>query len=205
MIKTILWDFDGVILDSMKIKGDGFIELFQNYDLKALKMLEQYHYANGGVSRFDKIKYFYNQILNKDISEDKIFKLADTFAGIIKKKIFNKINLIAESLLFIEKNFKNYSFHIVSSADHDELNSLCKYFQIDKYFISINGSPIKKDVLVQKVIRSFEYNTDEVILIGDSINDYTAAKKNKIIFYGYNNTELNKLGNYIEKFEDFKL
>ena len=32
MIKNILFDFDGVILDSMKIKGDGFVELFQDYE-----------------------------------------------------------------------------------------------------------------------------------------------------------------------------
>ena len=60
MIKTIFWDFDGVIIDSMKIKGDGFIELFENYNLKQVRLLERYHYANGGISRFDKIKYFYN-------------------------------------------------------------------------------------------------------------------------------------------------
>ncbi len=51
MIKNILWDFDGVILNSMKIKGDGFIELFKEYDEMYLNKLEQYHYDNGGVSR----------------------------------------------------------------------------------------------------------------------------------------------------------
>ena len=32
MIKTVLWDFDGVILDSMKIKGEGFVSLFKEFD-----------------------------------------------------------------------------------------------------------------------------------------------------------------------------
>ena len=54
MIKTILWDFDGVILDSMKIKGNGFIELFKDCNVNDVKILEQYHYNNGGVSRFEK-------------------------------------------------------------------------------------------------------------------------------------------------------
>ena len=31
MVNTIFWDFDGVILNSLKIKGDGFVELFQKY------------------------------------------------------------------------------------------------------------------------------------------------------------------------------
>ena len=45
----------------------------------------------------------------------------------------------------------------------------------------------------------------EAVLIGDAMTDYYAAKKNKIKFYGYNNEELKKFGNYIEKFESIKL
>lgn len=205
MIKTILWDFDGVILDSIRIKGDGFMELFQNHDIEDVQILEQYHYANGGVSRFEKIKYFYNQILNKDISENEIIRLAGVFSNIIEKKIFDKTNLIEDSLSFIKKNYLKYNFHIVSGAEHNELNNLCKHFIIDKYFISILGSPITKNTLVKNIISDYEYNNDQVILIGDSKTDYVAAKKNKIIFYGYNNTELKKFGNYIEKFQYMNL
>ena len=205
MIKTIFWDFDGVILDSMKIKGDGLIELFQNHNLADVQILKEYHYANGGVSRFDKIKYFYNEILDQEISEEKVLRLANMFASIMEKKLFDRANLIQESLVFIEKNYIKYNFHIVSGSEHNELNNLCKYFEIDKYFISINGSPIKKDILIQNIIKDFGYNKDEVILIGDSMTDYNAAKKNEIRFYGYNNIELKKYGDYIKKFQNIKL
>ena len=157
MIKTILWDFDGVILDSMKIKGNGFIELFKDFNVNDIKILEQYHYNNGGVSRFEKIRYFYNAILKKQVSENKINSLAGKFSKIIQSKIFNKSNLIQDSLLFIKKNYKKYNFHIISGAEHVELNKLCKYFEIDQYFISINGSPIKKEILVRKIIKNYKY------------------------------------------------
>tara|TARA_E500000178_G_C16880659_1_gene688816 strand:- start:466 stop:1083 length:618 start_codon:yes stop_codon:yes gene_type:complete len=205
VIKTILWDFDGVILDSMQIKGDGFVELFKNYNSKEVQILEKYHFANGGVSRFDKIKYFYNQVLKEEISEEKVIKLANTFSNIIKSKIYDKKKLINDSIKFIEKNSIKYNFHIISGSEHIELIRLCKYLEIDKYFISINGSPTKKEVLVKTVIKDFSYNKNEVILIGDAMTDYDAAKKNDIGFYGYNNTELKKYTNYIVKFKDFKI
>ena len=205
MIKTIFWDFDGVILDSLKIKGDGFVELFKNYNTADVEVLEKYHYANGGISRFDKIKYFYNQILKEDISQDIILRLADVFSSIIERKIFDKINLIQDSSLYIKKNYKRYNFHLVSGAENNELIRLCKYFEIDKYFISINGSPTEKDMLVQSILKKYHYNKDNVGLIGDAMTDYNAAKKNQIVFYGYNNTNLKKFGNYIEKFEGIKL
>jgi len=202
MVENILWDFDGVILNSMKIKGDGFVELFKEYDKEYTNKLEEYHYANGGVSRFEKIKYFFNEILQKNITEDDIRNLANKFAKILEKKLFDKSNLINDSLDFIKSNFTKYNFHIVSGAEHNELNSLCKYFDLEKYFISLNGSPTQKEVLVKNVIEKYNYKNSETILIGDAITDYNAAIKNGIVFFGFNNKELKKYANYIDTFTE---
>ena len=205
MIKNILWDFDGVILDSMEIKCDGFLELFQEYDKNYLAKLEKYHYNNGGVSRFDKIRYFYNDIIKEDITEEKILKLADKFAILIKSKLYNKENLITETVDFIEQNYKKYNFHIVSGAEHKELNNLCDNFELTQYFKSIEGSPTKKDILIKNVIEKFNYEKKETILIGDAMIDYHASVKNDIEFYGYNNINLKRLGNYINNFLELRL
>ena len=204
MIKNIFWDFDGVIFDSMKIKSDGFMELFKEYDKLSLKRMEEYHYLHGGVSRFDKIRYFYNDILGKNINENEILDLADKFATIIEKKLFNRDNLITDSINFIEKNYKKYKFHIVSGAEHNELNQICNSFDLSKYFISIDGSPTKKDILIKNILENYSYNREECILIGDAITDYNASLKNTIGFYGYNNINL-KSFNYIDNFESFKI
>ena len=200
----ILWDFDGVILDSMKIKGDGFRELFEGFSDDTLDKMEKYHYAHGGVSRFDKIKYFYNELLGEKILEDKVLFLADRFAKIIEKNLYNKENLIMDSIEFIQSNYKKYNFHIVSGAEHNELNSLCQHFNLSQYFDSIDGSPTKKDILVKNVIEKYNYSKDEVVLIGDAITDYNASVKNEIGFYGYNNIELKKF-DYIDTFKEFKI
>ena len=205
MIKTILWDFDGVILDSMKIKGEGFLELFQEYDKNYLAKLEKYHYDSGGVSRFDKIRYFYKEVLQEEITEDEVLKLADKFAKIIKSKLYNKENLITETVDFIEQNYKKYNFHIVSGAEHQELNDLCDNFELTQYFNSIEGSPTKKDILVKNVIEKYKYKKVEIILIGDAMTDYNTSVNNSIEFYGYNNIELKKFRNYIDSFEELIL
>lgn len=202
MIKTIFWDFDGVILDSMKIKGDGFVELFKDYDRAYVIEFEKYHYSNGGISRFDKIRYFHDNILKQTIVEKSILELAEKFANIIEKKLYDKSNLISESVQFIKENHHKYNFHIVSGAEHNELNKLCHTFLIASYFKSIDGSPTKKDTLVQRVMRKYNYCETEAVLIGDAMTDYNAAKCNKIGFYGYNN-EVLKVFNYIESFTKF--
>ena len=65
MIENILWDFDGVILDSMKIRDWGFKEIFKSFKKRDIDKLIDYHNLNGGLSRYVKIRYFYEEILKR--------------------------------------------------------------------------------------------------------------------------------------------
>ncbi|MHA7059241.1 HAD family hydrolase [Aquimarina sp. M1] len=200
-IGTILWDFDGVILDSMQVRDWGFKEIFKNYPEDLVKELIIYHRINGGLSRYVKIRYFYEKILRKTITEDKIFDYANQFSILMKKRLVNPDNLITDSVDFIKANFQKYNFHIVSGSDQKELRFLCKELGIDSYFISIHGSPTPKTQLVSKLIEQYHYKKYTICLIGDSMNDYEAANVNRIAFYGYNNIDLKSIGDsYISSF-----
>jgi beta-phosphoglucomutase-like phosphatase (HAD superfamily) len=71
LIKTIFWDFDGVILDSMPIRDFGFVKIFEDFDKELVDKLLEYHTLNGGLSRYVKIRYFYNTLLNVEVSDEK--------------------------------------------------------------------------------------------------------------------------------------
>jgi len=190
VIKNILFDFDGVILDSMPVREYGFRKIFENFNEDLVEKLLNFHNANGGLSRYVKIRYFYEELLGKSISEEDVKKIANDFSVIMKKELINKKYLINQTVEFLDKNYKNYNLHIVSGSDELELRFLCKELDVAKCFKTINGSPIHKNQLVGTVLKDFDYKVYETILIGDSINDYEAAKINNINFYGYNNDEL---------------
>ena len=199
MIKNILWDFDGVIIDSLAIRDYGFREIFKEFDKQSVDKLIQYHNYNGGLSRFHKIKYFFNEILKQNITQDEILQYADKFTQIMRQSLSDKKYLINDTVNFIKNNYKNYNFHIVSGSEHNELNFLCQKLDLSQYFISINGSPTPKNQLIKNLLESYNYNINQTILIGDSINDYEAASVNKIGFYGFNNENLrDKSKIYIE-------
>ncbi len=205
MIKTIFWDFDGVILDSMPIRDYGFKKIFEEFNKELVHKLLEYHTLNGGLSRYVKIRYFYNTLLGLEVSDEKVQELADKFSTIMKSELTNKKYLISETVDFIEENYKNYNFHIVSGSDGKELNYLCNELGLAKYFKTIEGSPTPKNDLVENILSKYNYDPKESILIGDSINDYEAAKINGIAFYGYNNRELKFFDRYIDQFETFNL
>ena len=203
MIKNILFDFDGVILDSMPIRDYGFKKIFEDFDDNLVNKLLEYHNQNGGLSRYVKIKYFYNKLLKQEILEEKITNYADNFSKIMKTELVDKRYLIADTLKFIKENYKKYNLHIVSGSDEKELKYLCKELGIDSFFQSINGSPTHKNKLVEDVLVINKYMESETILVGDSINDYEAAKTNNLNFYGFNNDNLVGVSKkYIENYKE---
>ena len=203
MIKNILFDFDGVIIDSMPTKTEGFRKIFSDFEPEAVQKILDYNNLNGGLSRYVKIRYFFEEILSSSIEENEVLRYADDFSKIVKKELTNKELLIAEVVDFLQRNHKNYRLHIVSGADEKELQYLCKELGVDQYFLSIHGSPTHKNELVKQLLEKHKYDLSETILIGDSINDYEAAEVNKIGFYGYNNPDLKAVtANYLEKIND---
>jgi phosphoglycolate phosphatase-like HAD superfamily hydrolase len=203
--KVLLWDFDGVIIDSNVVRELGFKKIFATFDATLVNELLKFHNKNGGLSRYVKIRYFYEEILKMKITDAEITKLADEFSSVMRNELVKKKYLIEETVKYIESVKSSFTMHIVSGSDQEELRFLCNELDVAKFFLSIHGSPTHKNDLVKNLISSHQYNTDDLVLIGDSINDYEAAKINGIDFIGYNNTELNNYGFYLESFTSIKL
>lgn len=201
--KIILWDFDGVLMDSNAVRELGFKTVLAEFPTEKVDQLIEFHRINGGLSRYVKFRYFYEEICNLEIDDEKINLLANAFSKIMKELLINEKLLITDSMNFVKKmHHQGVKMHIVSGSDHKELNYLCEELQINHFFMSINGSPTKKNKLVKDLLSNFNYENKNVVLIGDSINDYDAAKENNIDFWGYNNLELIELSTYIHSFKD---
>ena len=200
--QTIFWDFDGVIMDSMVIRDMGFVSIFSDYDHKQVEKLLEYHRYNGGLSRYVKIRYFFEKIIGVNCSEEMVYNYASKFSKIMLKLLNNRDLLISDSIEFIKENRKRFNFHIVSGSDQAELKKICQNLELEKYFLSIHGSPIPKKELISNILATSNYSTTNCCLIGDSINDYQAAKENSIKFYAYNNEMLQKEHSYIVSFKE---
>ena len=144
-IKNIFWDFDGVLIDSNDVRTNGFREIFHKHPINLVDELIKYHTKNGGLSRYDKIKYFYEKILRKNISETQVVEYSNSYKSIMLNHLLNKKYLINDSLNFIKKNHSKNMF-LVSASDEKELKIICEYLGLKKYFIEIKGSPTTKKI-----------------------------------------------------------
>lgn len=199
----ILWDFDGVILDSMGVRDLGFEIVLKDYPTEQVNELMKYHRANGGLSRYVKFRYFFEIIRGEQITDERVNDLARLFSEVMLRELPKKEHIIKETLEYIQRQHdKGKEQHIVSGSDQTELRLLCKELNIDRYFSTIQGSPTPKTKLVSSILADHNRPKDEFCLIGDSKNDYDAARANGIDFYGFNNVKLVSLGKrYITRFD----
>jgi len=205
-MKYVLWDFDGVIINSDEIRMKGFVHALRKYKEDDIDKLISYHKANGGLSRYNKFEYFFSKILEVTVEQSHINKLCSDYTEIMLKNLGNKDLLIKDSIDFIEQKRNEKDMILVSASDGIELNKLCKKLKIDHYFSMILGSPKPKDENLRDLVKTKRIDPAMSIYIGDSINDKQAAEENSIKFFGYNNRELLKSSkNYIYTFQEFNL
>ena len=192
-IKIIFWDFDGVIISSLKIREMGFRAVLKNYPKNKIESLIKYHRENSGWSRYVKFEYFFKKIRKERFTKNDILKLAKSYSNSVKSDLIDKSLLIEESMNFIKEKYQKYIMYIVSGSDGKELNEVCKGLEISNYFHSIYGSPEPKKDILKRVLKQFDYEPSNCLMIGDARNDYDAAIENRIPFLGFNSPKVEEL------------
>jgi phosphoglycolate phosphatase-like HAD superfamily hydrolase len=191
--QAVLWDFDGVLMNSNEIRDFGFMEVLKDFPKEQVSQLLDYHRANGGLSRYHKFRYFYEVILGQQITENMVMELASSFSVIMHKKLLDSSLLIRETTSFVERNFEGVPMYIVSGSDQNELRALCEAHQLKNFFKGIFGSPTPKKELVKDILIKNNFSASDCILIGDSVNDFEAAEVNGLFFMAYNNKAIEGL------------
>ena len=135
-LKTFIFDFDGVILDSLSCKTDAFFQMYTPYGKEIALKVKEHHIQNGGMSRFEKFKYWHENYLNKEITDQEIKNLSDEFSKIVSDKVVRS-KQIKGSFEFIRNHSKDYNFFIISGTPDQEIKKITKELKINKYFIEI--------------------------------------------------------------------
>ncbi|MDO9566761.1 MAG: HAD family hydrolase [Candidatus Desulfaltia sp.] len=182
--EAVFFDFDGVILDSVDVKTRAFAKMFREYGPEVEKKVVEYHLNNGGVSRFDKFRYFYEKILNKPVDEEIIKGLSKQFSNLVVDEILASPFMpgAKESLENLKE--KEIPCYIVSATPYEEINLIVEKKDLKEYFKEVHGSPRKKWEICQEIINRKNYNPQNCLFLGDAMSDYEAAQKNGICFLG---------------------
>ena len=180
-IKNIFFDFDGVIAESVSAKTDAFEEMYLPYGKDIASKVVEYHKLHGGVSRYEKFKYFHREFLNEIIDQEKVDELAIQFSNIVLDKVINSEEVLGADY-FIEKFHKKFQFWIITGTPTTEIELIAKKRKLSNYFIGLHGSPKNKMYWTEYLIKKNNLNRDEIIFLGDATTDMDAAHFSKTHF-----------------------
>ena len=105
MKTNIIFDFDGVIINSHRTKTEAFNQIFLNFGKKIGYKSRNFHLKNIGKSRYFKFKYVYKYFLKQNINKKIITELDSKFEKYTSNKI---INMKISSYLLEFLNKKKY-------------------------------------------------------------------------------------------------
>lgn len=174
MIKAIIFDFDGVLIESAEIKTKAFGLLFAEYQDKVPKIVD-YHKKNMGISRYIKFRYIYENILNLSLYPDKETELGERFSQLVFKEVV-KAPFVTGAIDFLKNNIKSYLFFLASGTPEGELLDIIRQREINDFFREVHGSPEDKKDIIEDILLRYSLSKNEVIFIGDAGGDMVVAE-----------------------------
>ncbi|MCR5592005.1 MAG: HAD hydrolase-like protein [Lachnospiraceae bacterium] len=188
MIRAVIFDFDGVILESAVIKTEAFGEVVKDYPKKEAEEFVAYHMTHMGISRHVKFKYFIEEILKEQYTDEKEKKLADDFERIVFDRVMT-CSFVPGAKEFLEKYYDRYDFFIASGTPDEEMNRIVDGRGLRKYFKGVYGTPAKKPEIIDKILQDYGYDRSEAVFVGDAGTDLKAAAATGLEFIGRNTEE----------------
>jgi HAD superfamily hydrolase (TIGR01549 family) len=203
-ITVIIFDFDGVISQSVNIKTEAFEKIYKPYGVEVVKKVKAHHLANGGMSRFEKFKIYHGDYLKIKLKDKQIIELSKEFSKNVVKKIV-KAPYVPGAYEFIRKYFKKYTYFLITATPQNEIENIVKLKGLDKYFVRVLGSPLEKHENINRILNQYKLDKSEVCYIGDSLNDYTASKRCGIKFIGLGLKKMNPFPHKVTIIKSFEI
>lgn len=174
--KLIIFDFDGVIIDSWEL---------------AYKM-NQREWPNITPEE-------YRSMFSGNIFKESAKRPPSLFSKEERDEWFDTVYYPAKLSLpiydgidrVIEKLAKNYTLVINSSSSEESIGKILKKFELDSYFEKVYGFETSTDKAekFRMILEEYEVEPDECLLITDTVGDVLEAKHYSIpslvVIYGY--------------------
>lgn len=171
---SYVFDCDGVILNSNKVKTEAFFKAALPYGEVAAQNLVDYHIQRGGISRYKKFEWFMSEVVSGFSGPD-IDQLLNSYAAEVRQGLLNCD--VAAGLKDLRNKTKDANWFIVSGGDQAELREVFSIRGLaDLFDGGIYGSPDSKDEILARELAANNISANALFL-GDSKYDHIAATR----------------------------
>ena len=181
-IAALILDFDGVILESVGVKTRAFHELF-SFRPDLVGEIVDYHRRNTGVSRFDKFRHIYREILKEPLTDKQFTWLSDRYADLVVDGVLAS-PFVPGAQEFLRKFSTRLPLFIVSASPQEELESIIRRRGLSPFSRKVFGAPTRKEEAIREIFVMTGSAPGETLFVGDALNDLNAAMATGVRFIG---------------------
>ena len=187
MLKAIIFDMDGVLVNSEPLHRKAYFNMFEEFNLNVSNRLYE-SFTGKSTSTIckelceifelsishEKLMFSKRKHFKTIFDNDPEFKMIDGALSLIKNYFYNNLTLI-----------------LASSASMTNINRIFKKFDLDKFFkAKISGADLKESKpnpeIFIKAAKLSGFKKSECIVIEDSTNGVIASKSAGIYCIGFN-------------------
>jgi len=183
-MEAVFFDFDGVILDSVNAKTEAFGALYAEYGDDIRLQVVQYHLDNGGMSRFEKFRYYHEELLGIPMTQPLMDDLCDRFNVLSLSRVMEAPFIAGAQETLRSLKEAGVPAFVASGTPQKELEATVAGRELAPYFVEVHGSPRKKSEIVADVLERHGHAASHCAFIGDAMADYNAARDHAMPFVG---------------------
>lgn len=202
MIKLLIYDLDGTLIDSCRDIANAVNWTLKEIGFKELSLKQISSFVGRGVTNLmtGVLKESLRQEGNSN-EESKMDKLLEQSIKLYRahygKHLLDETKLYP-SVKTVLEHFKNRKQAVITNKPEGFSNEILKGLKIDSYFFRVIGGdqkfpkkPAPEPVL--EIVKSAQVHPDEGVLIGDSAIDVETGRNAKIktiaVTYGFNSLD----------------
>ena len=180
-LRAIVFDFDGVILESADVKTEAFLELYAEHGAELVAKVREHHLANLGISRFKKFAWIAENLFGKQISEAESVSLGERFSALALARVL-AAPMVPGAQEALDKLSDRLLLFVASGTPQGELDMIVQERGLSRYFREVWGTPSEKPAIVRDLLARYSLTADQVLFIGDGMSDHKAAVETGLHF-----------------------
>ena len=173
--RAFVFDFDGVLADSVEIKAEAFGALYLAHGEDVARRVMEHHRAHGGMTRREKFLVWHREFLGQDLDPAGLDQLCRQFSALVVDRVVAAPE-IPGVLAFLGHWRGRMSLFVDSAGPDDELREIVRRRGLDGYFVSTHGSNRTKADNLRHILDANGLAPERVLFFGDASSDLAAAR-----------------------------
>lgn len=179
---TLVFDFDGTLVDSNPIKWKAFEQCFTECAERRDDILA-YCRGNHHVPRWDKFRYVYEEILRLPYTPEITRRFQERFDRLTTTQII-EAEEVPGAEAFLRQASRRCRTALLSSTPHEILVRILRGRRWEGFFAIVQGAPVDKAGWLQSLRVQGHLAEQELVFLGDTMEDAHAAQEAGCAFIG---------------------